>query len=251
MLCNRRSLLGIATTIGGREFQEDYFFTEYCAEGMLLAVMDGHNGPSTAMFVRNNFPRYFSSWWKRYHDSERAFRYAFRMVEKMTRKNESGSTMSAVFIYDDKPTALVGSIGDSPVIIYSPEGLIFTSPDHNVRTNLKERERCIARAGWYRDGYIMSATVRDVGLQMARALGDCEMGDVIERVPEFSFVDLQPGSVVVVASDGVFDPQHVSANQDICQIAKRVLEGATAEDTVRESPGKKYDNVTAIVLRME
>ncbi|MEK7465700.1 MAG: PP2C family serine/threonine-protein phosphatase [Patescibacteria group bacterium] len=242
--------ISTARVLGGRELQEDRLIVRKNSKGILMAVADGHNGPWTADYVITNFAKKFLGSLPSCSDAGEAFRKVFAELAVETREHDSGTTLSCVYIHKAFKRAYVATIGDSPIIICSPGGFIYTSPDHNVRTNLEERERCIARRGWYQNGYIMSNTVRDVGLQMARALGDSEMGDVIERVPEISFVDLQSGSVVVVASDGVFDPRHLSANQGICRIAGRVLEGATAKNIVDESPGKKYDNATAIVWRM-
>lgn len=242
--------MSTARILGGRELQEDRLIIRENFKGILMAVADGHLGPWMADYVIANLAKKFLHLSVHVTDVVEIFQKVFAELAAETREHDSGTTLSCVYIQKESKRAYVATIGDSPVIICSPGGFIYTSPDHNVRASIKERERCITRGGWYRNGYIMSNTVRDVGLQMSRAFGDREMGDVIERVPEISFIDLQSGSVVVVASDGVLDPQHISVNQDICRIANRVLEGATAKDIVMESPGKKYDNATAIVWRM-
>lgn len=247
----KSGLITASSAVGGRDYQEDRFLIEYCAEGTLLAVMDGHIGAGTAQFVADNFRRYFMGGWKRHRDSGKALRHALRHLEMRTRGMEAGTTLSATFIFDDRPEVLVAVVGDSPVLILADHGL-FIGPDHNVRTNLEERKRCIERGGEYSsNGYILSNITRDWGLQMSRSFGDRAMGGVIERVPEFYSVQRAEAGYVALMTDGVVDPGH-SGSGGITEVTRILNEGACAMDLVRRVTSAvdgADDNATAIVWR--
>ncbi len=253
MIENDRGIISVATTVGNRELQEDYFIAQHCGKGLLLAVMDGHVGPWTAKFIHENFVRYFMSGWRRFLNSEKALRYALGLVGRFTRKNEAGSTMSVAFVHGGKNLAHIAVIGDSPVVVFTKDGP-WIAPEHNVRINLPERERCIARGGSYDGHYIRSNKIREAGLQLSRSFGDAEMGDVIERVPEYFTLELGAGGYVALMTDGVLNPIHTDVD-DTKRVADIIHEGAEASDLVRKAPeypknpGLKYDNVTAIVWR--
>lgn len=251
MNSEKKGLITIASAVGEREYQEDFFLVEEdLAEGTLLAVMDGHIGTNAALFVRDHLVRYFRSGWIRFRDSDKAFRYALKLAERGTRKLEAGTTVSAVFIYRDKPLVLVSVVGDSPVVILTNDGP-FIGPDHNVRTNPQERERCIARGARYKNGYIFSNISPDWGLQMSRSFGDRDMGDVIEHIPEFFSLQRADGGYIALMTDGVIDSGHASS-ESIKTTADFIHDGAEAADLVRrvlDIEGDYKDNATAIVWR--
>lgn len=208
----------IATEQGLRAHQEDRAI--FChvdsggeREGVLLALMDGHNGKGVAEYCKQNIPKLFSLGEK--ECVKIALKRLVAKLDEETREMKSGSTLSLVYIPKDAKRAYVAVLGDSPVIIFGDwhedehgeRTNLNVSPEHNVRTNKEERVAAEARGGIYERGYVWVPTSgpRDypTGIQLSRALGDCWMYDILNRKPEIYSVPLCPGSVVLLASDGL------------------------------------------------
>jgi serine/threonine protein phosphatase PrpC len=163
----------------------------------------------------------------------------------------AGSTASLVFIPKDESRVDVAVLGDSPVLVSRPDGSIWVSPEHNIRTNEAEADAAIKRGGFVHSGYLFASYDGD-GLQMSRALGDYELDRVLSREPEvFSHV-LGKDSWVLVCSDGAVDPGHGAAQANIDTIVRMIEdEDADAQDIVdRALAAKTGDNVTAILVRL-
>ncbi len=135
-------------------------------------------------------------------------------------------------------------IGDSPVLIIDNNGESNLSPEHNVRSNPRSAAEVVERGGQVFDGYAWN---RGRGLQMSRAIGDAGMGKVISNEPDIYSVKIGPRSVVLVASDGVFDPGHSDKIRP-AQISTLLRNGADANEIVK-SAGRLQDNATALVWR--
>src|SRR3990167_9674146 len=100
----------------------------------------------------------------------------------MTRQFREGSTLSIAWVREDHDEVSVAVLGDSPVIVVDQLGQVHVSPEHNVRTNLAERNAMVARGGSYRNGYVYNQL--DVGFQVSRALGDGDLDRILSREPE-------------------------------------------------------------------
>ena len=133
------------------------------------------------------------------------------------------------------------------MVVVDKQGAVHISPEHNVRSNLNERKAAEKRGGIYRDGYIWNdLSSLGSGLQMSRALGDAHLGKILSREPDI-YVISNP-EWVLVASDGVFDPDHENTSQLIEKVKKYAIRRSTAGDIMKwaESRGLK-DNATALV----
>jgi serine/threonine protein phosphatase PrpC len=141
-------------------------------------------------------------------------------------------------------------LGDSPVIIKNPEKVPWISPEHNVRTNAREREMAILRGGFFSGGYLYGKT-RAMGLQLSRALGDAALDDVLDRRPEIFSRPIGTGSIVLVATDGVFDPRHQEETSQIGRLLEIIEHGGNANAIVEDAVLRKTgDNATAIVCEI-
>ena len=146
--------------------------------------------------------------------------------------------------------AYVGILGDSPVIIKNPGEASWLSPEHNVRTNVKEREMAIPPWRFYEDGYLYGKTGK-WGIQISRALGDAVLDEVLDRRPEIFSRPIEPGSIILVATDGAVDPAHKKAASRIKQLLDLVSGGGDADAVVKDALAHGTDdNVTAIVCRI-
>lgn len=233
-----------ATAKGQRAYQEDRFITASFEDGVLLAVFDGHGGDGCANYLAANFIAAFTTYYQ-VSEPKRALRQAITRMFKETNEMYDGSTGSFVWIPKTGP-ATVAIVGDSPVIIGTKRGY-HLSPEHNARTNLKERKAAEDRGAIYSGGYLMRS-FSGGGLQMARAFGDASLG-FLRRVPEIythAVLDF-----VLVGTDGILDPGHTEGGKIIDIMVDAIKDGATAEDVVRTAVEdlKTGDNATAILWR--
>jgi serine/threonine protein phosphatase PrpC len=226
--------------------------------GWLLAVADGHGGDETSSLVEGQLSKgLFDRLLAKGRTPNNAMKMTFQYLKDLTseqnnytgRHQESGTTLSLVFVPIDKKRAHVGVIGDSPVIIARKDGTIHVSPEHNARSNKKERVAAEKRGGKYLAGYIYSVS-GDSGLQMTRDIGYYAMGDVVARHPDLYDMSLDEGDVIIVASDGLVDPGHTSNRKLLKTLAGLALRGADAQELVEDAIQRQTgDNVTAIVFR--
>jgi serine/threonine protein phosphatase PrpC len=249
-----RNMPTAATAKGYRESQEDrYVVTHIEAEhgkGQLMALMDGHGGPSAADRVARSVEKSFiQALAESKGDVKQALYGVVEALAYMTQNEKSGTTLSIIYIPDDESRAHVAVIGDSPVIITDKNGKIRVSPEHNVRSNPGELDAARERGAIYSGGYIFDPTSRG-GLQLSRALGDRELARVLSREPDVYSVELGKESIIVVASDGVFDPSHGDVSTEIAQAVDLVRGGGNAQALVDDAIMRMTgDNATAIVWR--
>jgi serine/threonine protein phosphatase PrpC len=120
------------------------------------------------------------------------------------------------------------------------------SEEHNVRTNLREREAAIARGGEYGEGYLFKPGSVG-GLQMSRALGDNYLEGVLSREPATDVFRIGAKSIVIVASDGVFDPNHKESPEVVaCELVGLAQKGHTAPELLATRKGFR-DNATLLL----
>lgn len=251
-----------ATAKGQRPYQEDAFNVCTHPDGELLAVFDGHGGANCSTYLREHFAGKFIAMYEEQFSKNQkvldaewrrklriVIKTTFRELASETKEMTDGSTASIVWIPRvTVPEAAVAIIGDSPVFIGTKKGA-HISPEHNARSNMKERKAAEKRGAFYGGGYLCTSW-NGPGLQMSRALGDRRL-TFLSQTPEIYFKPVR--DFVLVATDGILDPGHtnteggkvvdlmVDAIRDGCD-AKQLV--ATAVDDL-----KTGDNVTAILWR--
>ncbi len=253
-------MVGSATfhsSIGLRSYQEGRSVYIISPFGYLLAIFDGHGGKEVAEIAAKNLLIIFNQESaplreKGQVDYDTLLQNVTAKLNLLTKDEYSGSTMSLVFIPTDSEdhTAYIAVLGDSPVVISDYDGKTFLGPDHNVRSNLTERTAATKRGGVFSGGYICDPRTGE-GLQMSRALGDSSLGEMIDHKPELKKVRLGRESIVLVASDGLFDPNHTSDPMtEATRFIEMIRNGSEAKDLVDDALSRKTgDNVTAIVFR--
>lgn len=230
-----------ASEIGLRPYQEDRLVVHHFNSGTLLVVLDGHNGSECAEICANELPIL----WKSSQKCDETFiRAAIANLDGQTKRFASGCTLSLAFIPKDTRTAHIAVIGDSPVIVHTKDG-IDISPEHNVRTNLAERQAAISRGGFYQRGYICDR-VSHKGLQLSRALGGCLIRPAVSSEPEIYTREIQDW--ILLASDGLFDPTHNGSA--LCAENFKLFADLNAQQMVDTAIARNTgDNATAIMVR--
>ncbi|MBI2064908.1 MAG: protein serine/threonine phosphatase 2C family protein [Candidatus Yanofskybacteria bacterium] len=250
----------VAADVGARLYQEDrslvYRYISVNESGWLLAVMDGHSGSAeVAEFCKINLPIYFEKLSAFITDCpdaviEDILRDAIRILHEKTNNMSSGATISVVYISETREKAFVAILGDSPVIVRGA-GSIWVSPEHNIRTNTKDRIAVLQKGAIYSNGYMCDPETY-YGLQITRCLGDASFNNFLIREPEIFSINLDKNSLIIVASDGLIDPAHEN-NKD--ELAIRLIgiiqdEEGTALDLVNDALIRQTgDNVSAIVWK--
>lgn len=230
-----------------RPYQEDRFFVKELPSGeTILGVFDGHGGHWVADYAAKFTPYFFRSLLK----SNSYYSTMFKVIERLNNKTNhfySGSTVSLVLIDKDKTNAYVAILGDSPVIIKDGNENIWIAPEHNVRSNKIEASKAIASDDAYiANGYLFDRYkgMNSGGLQMSRALGDKELNNILNRVPEVFVIPLNENSWILCGSDGLTDPAHGSF--DINSLIEDIP-NETAQSLVQGAA--HHDNVTAILVK--
>jgi serine/threonine protein phosphatase PrpC len=238
------SQVSVASSIGARSYQEDFHVYHGFTENCLIGVMDGHDGKSVAKFccdeIGNLFPIDIID------QPETALKILISELNKRTEKLEAGSTISLALIFQNRVTVAV--LGDSPVMVLDKHGQFHISPEHNVRSNKKERRAAELRGGIYEGGYLFTK-FGDRGVQLSRVLGDAYLGEVISREPE-KYTVHNP-IWVMVASDGILDPGHNNTSAMAKEVKILAEKNSSAKDLLAwaEKRGLE-DNATAVVWRL-
>lgn len=254
---SKKGIVSIAVRQGARPYQEDRHIClridNSYLKGWLLAVMDGHSinghgGELVAELCAKKIKKLF-----RITDegqAEESLRCLVADLNSQTEPYPEGSTFSAVLLLDNNPKISVAVLGDSPVIVLDQDGNMHVSPEHNVRSNPKERKAAEQRGGIYMKGYIwndLGSLGR--GLQMGRALGDSYLGKILSREPDV--YTIQNPQWALVASDGVFDPGHHNTSHLLEEIKKYAMRCSTAEDIMKWAERRGLeDNATALVWNL-
>lgn len=248
-----------ATGKGNRDYQEDRLFASPVDGGHLFAVFDGHGGHECSEFCRTMVIDAFLAVAENpalpfVRDKMRGL---FDFLAVRTRAFVAGTTATIAFVSSQADQVCVGVLGDSPAVVKTATDEFWLAPDHNVRSNPHEVQLAKARGCSIYGGYIYpppSGTygVTGSGLQMSRAFGDVEMGQIaLLREPEIFELPLKAGSFVLLGSDGLLDPSHAStsAASGVTVLAERP--DTTAEILVQAALAKPTnDNASAILIRI-
>lgn len=218
-----------ATEQGPRSTQEDRLVICKTESYTILAVFDGHGGTDTAETAAQALPGLASML------EGRSLEELFDALSALCLSTHAGATATIARITGD--TVEWGVMGDSPIALRRKDGSLFVGPCHNIRTNEIEREAAIQRGGIVEHGYLFPGG-SFMGLQMSRALGDDFMGDVLLRKPETGSLQVGPGDVLILASDGV-----LYEGADL----ERLFRFRSATALVRDALERDtHDNVSAI-----
>jgi serine/threonine protein phosphatase PrpC len=249
----RRGRVSVFSAQGKRSHQEDravhqWIETSECS-GWLLAVFDGHGGASTAQKAVESFPSLFeAALIAQKRNVSEALREGMNALVHVTRDDVSGSTASIVFIPRNAGNIFLAVLGDSLIAVQDAKSRIHIGPDHNVRTNLKERAAALARGGRYVGGYLEDRAQPGIGLQMTRVLGDAQLSRVVSREPEMETFPLGGHGLVLVGTDGLIDTEAGPNEGQLSRLLLMIQQGADAQALVENALRRQTgDNVSAVV----
>ena len=200
-------------------------------------------------FIARNIPEIFSKEIAQLEDPKKAFSATFTALHSQTQKEYAGSTLSLVWVPPKENKVYVGILGDSPVIVRHGKET-WIGPEHNARNNELERKAAEARGAVYLGGYLYDGRGLK-GLQLSRAFGDVELGNILNRTPEIFEIPVTEGDIVIIATDGIVDPAHENSSamaEHVLSLAEKCGDAARlVSDALRRQTN---DNVTAIVCRL-
>lgn len=228
---------------GRRPYQEDRSVVYVKSNGdAVLAVFDGHGGSVVSELAALALPKIFEASHNIYD--------IFTALDNLTANQAQGSTASIAVITSS--CVNIGTLGDSPVAVYNPDNsLLYLNPEHNVRSNQEEAEAALVRGGTIMQGYLFNdySDLAGHGIQMSRVLGDAHLRRVTSHTPEVSVIVRKPGLKLLLGTDGLLDPAHMSSrDSDIFKFGNMIGDGVNAEELVN-SLNDPHDNVTAIIAR--
>ncbi|MFH1473256.1 MAG: hypothetical protein ABIF06_02525, partial [bacterium] len=145
---------------GPRSYQEDFSIhipiQESKVQGWLLAVMDGHGGPEVSELIAQETGKTFKI--KDVRKSEEALSNLVSVLNaKTVHFRDVGSTLSVVCVVRGPSggfRASVAVLGDSPIVVLDKNGKLHISPEHNIRSNIQERQAAEQRGGVCMGGYL-------------------------------------------------------------------------------------------------
>lgn len=245
-----RGKISFAQIQGPREDQEDYivhlpFISRTNGYGHLLGILDGHAGKEVAEYCADQIPILFDVDLK---DVGVALEQLTEQLDARTCLADEGSTLSLACVNESRGFVTTAVIGDSPIIVVNKLGETWLSEEHNVRTNLREREAAVRRGAVYKDGYICHSPGGDK-IQMSRALGDRVLRNILDRTPTINTHYLGAHSLVVVCSDGLFDPDHERPRESMAQsIVTLAQNGSSASGILRFRESRGLEDNTSIIM---
>lgn len=238
-----------------RKYQEDRSLLRFLPNNeILLGIFDGHGGAWVADYAERHVPTTFRAIQKIAPQltPEETLQLLFKRINQKVDRSCSGSTAAIAWVKLNENVVYVAILGDSQVFIKTSNKKIWESPEHNVATNRAELLAGIARGGKLdHSGTYLCAPCEGMGLQMGRALGDRDLGSILNREPEICRVEINKDSWLLIGSDGLIDPAH----DDKLKLKDFVLKLAenpktTALSLVTQAAAiNQGDNSTAVLAR--
>lgn len=174
----------------------------------------------------------------------------------------SGTTATLALIDPVAGVAHVAHVGDSTLALYHGQNLVFESHDHRIDAQAEQRIR--ARGGAIQVvGAQKSKRVYmpdngrgyTVGLSLDRSLGDLDLNQagVISEPEVKENLIFQPGTVLIIGSDGVWDVvskadarQTVGMHSDIEDCAHALVDCARSRWAAGQG---QIDDITSVVVK--
>lgn len=222
----------------------------------LFGIFDGHSNEKCSEYVAEHLPGKLKAL-KEPITAEMLEKACVEVDQAFLADNSDGGTTGTFCLIRKDGKVTVANVGDSRILVCRKGELVFETEDHKPYVP-SERER-ILRCG----GTVVGNRV-DGDLAVSRAFGDATFkvrgttdykNQKVICVPEVSEVTCQPGDIIILACDGVFEGNFTNAEvctfvfeqltrcwDDIAVIACRVC-----DEAIRR--GSK-DNISCMVVQM-
>jgi len=229
---------------------------------LLVGVFDGHgpNGHLTAARARTLFEEAAQ------HHVEAGMAIPFSQIfarvhatlEQEGLAQFSGTTASVAVVDTVASTVVTAYVGDSKVMIIHGNKVVHETSDHKFDPETEWRIRArggeVRESGGCRRIYARGSTVP--GLAISRSLGDTEAhqaGAVAEPTVS-NVMQLQPGSTLILASDGLWDflPVHVVIEEAMAVDTERIARTlvAKARGQWEQCNCGFIDDISAVVVQL-
>lgn len=236
---------------------------------LLAAVFDGHgaHGHFVSQFVRGLFERFANSLANLpENDLTEGFAKVFNLAQESLERDGlaemAGTTATVALVNANSGVVTVAHVGDSTLAVFVGKSVSFKTKDHVVDD---EAERYVrARGGDVRSSTYDGVTAKRIyhkgedsaGLGMARALGHTELQPLVQTAPEVSSAQFGPGSILVIASDGIWEKIPPEALAEIVAAQPPTMTnaqaGSLARTLVAEARKRWHgdiDDITCVVVR--
>jgi protein phosphatase 1L len=256
----------VVNTYGRRNYNEDTFDIKLNLHESLpnlgyFGVYDGHGGDEASKFLKENL----SSQIAKILANKEDLSVAFTSLDKKfieENKFESGSCAVVVLAQpqsDGQFKIICANLGDSRALLLKGEKAQPLSADH-VPSVPEERER-ITQAG----GFVTKGSVPRVCgvLAISRAFGDKELKStdagrtIISPVPDIKDAIAKEGDILLLASDGLFEPKNWDNEDYIIKHVNSLLESTSSlKEAAQELVKKCYragsrDNITVVLVKLK
>lgn len=248
---------------GRRESMEDAHFFKVLDQGLLLGVLDGHDGMGVARHASENFAQKFEQRLKESANVHQVFEHVFDELQQEILKDQELRGGSAVVIsYVDKIKHVVytATLADSEANLYRKIGTDYKSiPLSTVRdwSCQKDADRAAIALGkpeiarrWPLEMHTKCLRFPYAyGLNISRALGDKDYHNYkgkpgIIHKPKITERAIRPGDILVLACDGLKD------YVDEAKIVKHIHKENPAKALMDKAARFSMDNVTIIAVKI-
>lgn len=248
-----------ASVNGYRTSMEDahMLVSEGNADVSYFGIFDGHSGDKCSIWVAEKMPSKLKAL-KEPVTAEALETLCQELDEEFLRQasTDGGSTGTFCLVRKDGRLQIV-NVGDSRILLCRQGELLFATEDHKPY-DPKEEDR-IVRAG----GTVVNNRV-DGDLAVSRAFGDSVFkikgtrnyrSQKVIAIPDVTEKAWQPGDVVVLACDGVFEGSF--SNKEVCKFVQEqipkcwgdlaVVAARVCDEAIRR--GSK-DNISCMVVQL-
>lgn len=195
------------------------------------------------------------------------------LVSDCARYKHVGTTLSMAYVIPagDNLKVFTAQLGDSAILVLTPEGILHATTAHSVMTCQKDRatitqalQATQARDNpsfWHRaaslsDQYLMVGPTDEdtLGIAVTRAIGDSCFDGLMVRTPELQDFTVPRNSLILGMTDGVH-AGGTQAKRDAAfrTIARGIQTGVSAQEMgdtlIRQTD--LVDNITLASLRLE
>ncbi len=230
---------------------EDRFVLRQNNGYLWASIFDGHSGDQVSTFLSKNILKVFKNVSKKALTMEESLIRTYKILEDSIEHNmlKSGSTGSTCLIHPSEGKIYIAHVGDSRIIAKKSNQAIALTMDH--KPNILSEYKRIKLMG----GRIKHNGVWRIGsLAVSRVFGDLDIkknNPSVISTPDISTIDTNDISIIVLASDGLFD---VCSNEEILMFVdtntNKNLNIVAEELALYAMKKGSQDDITILIIKL-